>query len=167
MRPGLKKLAVRLGWMAAMIAALTVALAAQQAEKPAAAKKVSPLEAQEFSEAVGEAALADLRAGFQSHNADRVMSVFERGRLAGWSDMRERLENRMASYDSFRMGYHLVSATAEGGRGTVVAEVELESVAQAGVTSPEHRSATLRLTLERGPKGWRIVDYSPRGFFTQ
>ena len=81
--------------------------------------------------------------------------------------MRERLENRMASYDSFRMGYHLVSATAEGGRGTVVAEVELESVAQAGVTSPEHRSATLRLTLERGPKGWRIVDYSPRGFFTQ
>jgi hypothetical protein len=163
----LKELAVRLGWMAAMIAALTVGLAAQQPGKPAATKRVSPLEAQEFSEGVAESALAELRAGFQGHNADRVMFVFERGRLAGWSDMRERLENRMASYDSFRMGYHLVSATAQGGRGTVVAEVELESVAQAGVSSPEHRSATLRLTLERGAKGWRIVDYSPRGFFTR
>lgn len=156
-------------WVAALTVALTSLLGGQQPEKPAPAKKVSPLEAQEFSEAVGEATLAELRAGFQSHNADRVMSVFERSRLTGWGDMRERLENRMASYDSFRMGYHLVSATAEGGRGTVVAEVELESVAQSqtGVTSPEHRSATLRLTLERGPKGWRIVDYSPRGFFTR
>ena len=167
MRPALKSVVARWFGAVVVVVAMTATLGAQQPEKPAAAKKLSPLEAQEFSEAVGEAALAELRAGFQSHNADRVMSVFERGRLAGWSDMRERLENRMASYDSFRMGYHLVSATAEGGRGTVVAEVELESVAQAGVTSPEHRSATLHLTLERGPKGWRIVDYSPRGFFTQ
>ncbi|HYX68091.1 MAG TPA: hypothetical protein VE825_03080 [Terriglobales bacterium] len=165
----MKRVLVRWFGVMAVVAALAASLGAQQAEKAAPAKKVSPLEAQEFSEAVGEAALAGLRAGFQGHNADQVMSLFERGRLTGWSDMRERLENRMASYDSFRMGYHLVSATAEGGRGTVVAEVELESVAQTqtGVTSPEHRSATLRLTLERGPKGWRIVDYSPRGFFTQ
>ena len=151
----------------AMVTTLAAALAAQPAEKPAPTKKASPLEAQEFSAAVGEAALAELRAGFQDHNADQVMSIFERSRLAGWTDMRERLQNRMASYDSFRMGYHLVSATAEGGRATVVAEVELESVAQAGVTSPERRSATLRLTLLRGAKGWRVVDYSPRGFFTQ
>ncbi len=152
--------------VAALLAALAAGLGAQQAEKPA--KKPSPLEAQEFSAAVGEAALAELRAGFQNHNPDQVMAMFERGRLAGWGEMRDRLQNRMAAYDSFRMGYHLVSASAEGGRGTVVAEVELESVAQSltGVTSPQHRSATLRLTLERGAKGWRIVDYSPRGFFT-
>jgi hypothetical protein len=155
---------MRWRWTIVMLVTLAVALGAQQAE-PAPAKKT--LEAQEFSAAVGEAALAQLRAGFQDHNADQVMSTFERSRLAGWNEMRERLENRMASYDTFRMGYHLVSATAESGRGTVVAEVELESVAQAGVSSPEHKSATLRLTLERGPKGWRIVDYSPRGFFTR
>jgi hypothetical protein len=150
-------------WCAVLAVSLVVAAAGPAAKKPSA------LEAQEFSAAVGEAALAQLRAGFQNHNADQVMAMFERGRLAGWAEMRERLENRMASYDSFRMGYHLVSASAEGGRGTVVAEVELESVATSvtGVTSPEHRSATLQLTLERGPKGWRIVDYSPRGFFTR
>ncbi len=152
--------------VAAMLAALALALGAQQTEKPAAAKKA--LEAQEFSAAVGEAALAELRAGFQNHNPDQVMAMFERGRLAGWAEMRDRLQNRMAAYDSFRMGYHLVSAKAEDGRGTVEAEVELESVATSltGVTSPQHRSATLQLTLERGAKGWRIVDYSPRGFFT-
>ena len=162
-------MSVKLGSIAAVIVALAVGLAAQQPEKTAPAKKASPLEAPEFSDAVGEAALAELRAGFQGHNPGRVMAMFDRSRFSGWSDMRERLENRMASYDSFRMGYHLVSATAEGGRGTVVAETELESVpqSQTAVTSPERRSATLRLILERGPKGWRIVDYSPRGFFTQ
>lgn len=150
-------------WCAVLAVSVLLAAAAPAAKKP------SPLEAQEFSAAVGEAALAELRAGFQNHNADQVMAMFERGRLPGWSEMRDRLQNRMAAYDSFRMGYHLVSATAEGGRGTVVAEVELESVATSltGVTSPQHRSATLHLTLERGPKGWRIVDYSPRGFFTR
>ena len=151
----------------AVMVLLAATVVAQQAHKTAPAKRVSPLEAPEFSAEVGEAVLARLRAGFQDHNAEQVVSLFERSRLAGWAEMRERLENRMASYDSFRMGYHMVSATGEGARGTVVAEVELESVAQAGVTAPEHRSATLHLTLERGAKGWRIVDYSPRGFFTQ
>jgi len=163
-KPAWKRLAVRWCAPVAMMVGLAAALAAQHAATPA--RKASPLEAPEFSAAVGEAALAELRAGFQNHNAEQVMAMFERGRLAGWSEMRDRLQNRMASYDSFRMGYHLESTAAEGGRGTVVAEVELEGVAQAGVTSPERRSATLRLILERGPKGWRIVDYSPRGFFT-
>ena len=165
MKPGWKRLAVRWCAPVAMMVGLAAALAAQHAEKPA--RKAAPLEAQEFSAAVSEAALAELRAGFQNHNAEQVMAMFERARLAGWSEMRDLLENRMAAYDTFRMGYHVVTTSSEGGRGTVVAEVELESVAQAGVTSPERRSATLRLTLERGPKGWRIVDYSPRGFFTR
>ncbi len=160
----MKKLLTGTAWAVAMILALAALPARCGAKAP---KKASPLQAQEFSEAVAEAALAQIRAGFQEHNPELVMSTFERTRLAGWAEMRDRLRDRMAAYDSFRMGYHIVSATAADGQGKLVAEVKLESVSGAGVTPPEHESATLHLTLEHGAQGWRIVDFAPRGFFTQ
>ena len=53
----------------------------------------------------------------------------------------------------------------ENNKGVVLALFEMEEMPKNGGT-PQRRSQQVRFELERGRKGWRIVDYNPRGFFS-
>jgi hypothetical protein len=68
-------------------------------------------------------------------------------------------------YESFRVHYRIMQSTVEGSKGVVLAEFELEEIPRAGGT-PQRRQGQLKFEMERGRKGWKIVDFNPRGFFS-
>jgi hypothetical protein len=59
----------------------------------------------------------------------------------------------------------IIQATTEGERGIILCDFEMEAI-PAGDAPPVRKQDQLRFELERGNKGWKIVDLKPRDFFS-
>jgi hypothetical protein len=118
-----------------------------------------------FSQAVANSLLNDVREGLEGHSQRRMLSAFDRDKMEGYLSFTDQIQALFDRYDSFRVHYRITQSTIEGARGVVLAEFDLEEIPPSG-GMPQRRRGQLKFEMERGRKGWKIVDLNPRGFFS-
>jgi hypothetical protein len=118
-----------------------------------------------FSQAVANNLLSDLRDGLEGHSQRLMLSAFDQDKMDGYLTFEDQIQAMFQRYDSLRVHYRITQSTVEGSRGVVLAEFEMEEIPRSGET-PQRRQGQLKFEMERGRKGWKIVDFNPRGFFS-
>ncbi len=128
------------------------------------------LYAEEFSDRVVENVLRDLKDGMEGHIDRLVLSVFDDNQMDGYLQFQDQIEQFFNKYDAFRIHYRIIQNNVEGGKGIAIVEMQMEAVPRSGNGlgggTQLRRDQQIRFELERGNKGWRIVDFRPRDFFT-
>jgi hypothetical protein len=85
--------------------------------------------------------------------------------MDGFLTFQDQIEAYFTRYESFRVTLHILQTSEENNRGVILAAFQLENEPRGGGRI-SRREGQLRFELERGPKGWKIVDFTPRGFFS-
>jgi len=119
-----------------------------------------------FSETVANTVLRDVKDGLEGHSQRLMLSAFDPDKMDGYLAFEDQMEAFFNRYESFRVHYRIVQTTVEGPRAIVLADVQMEVIPRGGGAPPTRRNEQLRFELERGRKGWKIVDFRPRGFFS-
>lgn len=118
-----------------------------------------------FSDAVANDVLGVIRDGLEGHSYRLMLSAFDGDKMDGYLTFEDAVEAMFAKYDGFRVHYRLLQSSQEGSRAVALATFEMEELPKAG-GAPLRRGSEIRFQLERGKKGWRVVDFTPRGFFS-
>jgi Ni/Co efflux regulator RcnB len=118
-----------------------------------------------FSQAVANSILNDLRDGLEGHSQRLLLSAFDQDKMDGYLTFEDQIEAMMQRYESFRVHYRITQSTIEGPKGVVLVDFSMEEIPRSGGT-PIRRNGRLKFEMERGKKGWKIVDFNPRGFFS-
>ncbi len=119
-----------------------------------------------FSDRVASAVLNDLRDGLEGHDQSLLLSAFDRNKMEGYGAFADQIQAFFERYDSFRVHYRIAQTMVEGARGIVLVDCEMEETPHDSNIPPRRKSAQMRFELERIAKGWKIVDFSPRDFFS-
>ncbi|MGZ4825920.1 MAG: hypothetical protein ACXVY9_01065 [Terriglobales bacterium] len=118
-----------------------------------------------FSQAVANSVLSDLRDGLEGHSQRLVLSAFDQDKMDGYLTFGDQIEAMMQRYDSFRVHFNITQSTIEGPKGVVLVDWQMEEIPRTGGV-PIRRNGQVKFEMERGRKGWKIVDFNPRGFFS-
>jgi ketosteroid isomerase-like protein len=157
--------------------ALILPLAAQQADVPQSApppatpqpqtksEKQSAEELPVFDERAAAVVLGTIRDGLESHSAHRLLSAFDADKMDGYRTFQDQIDAYFAANEGIRVTLRILQTSQEGDRGYILAAFQLENNPRNG-EQLSRREAQLRFVLERGPKGWKIVDFDPREFFS-
>jgi len=121
--------------------------------------------APEFSEQATRAALGDLRDGLEGHSLKLMLRAFDGDRMPDYPRFARNLQAFFDSYEMFRMHFKILQSSGQGPRGAVLLDFELEETPVAG-GPVVRKSRQVRFEMQYGQKGWRIVDFQPRGFFS-
>ena len=123
-----------------------------------------------FSDAVARNVLDSLRDGLEGHSPRLFESAFDDDKMDGYLTFEDAVEAMFEKYSEFRVHFNIAQTTTEGPKGVILVDIEMEEVPNASPTArapqPQRRQGQVRFELERGKKGWRIVDFSPRSFFS-
>jgi len=119
-----------------------------------------------FSESVAQDVLQQLRDGLEGHSQRLMLSAFDDNKMDGYLNFEDQIEAFFQHYDSFRVHYRIVQASTEGDKGVVLVDIEMESIPRSGNAQPVRKRDQMRFEMERGKKGWKIVDLRPRPFFS-
>jgi hypothetical protein len=147
----------RCGSMCAVLLAFSISPAAQPQHTPGPP---------EFTSEAAAAPLDQIREGLDSHDAGLLLSAFDAANMPDYGGFRDQVRALFTTYESFRSFYRITESRAADGGGVVLAEFELEAVPAGGGISNLRRQAQIRFDLRPGKDGWKIVDLSPRGFFS-
>ncbi|ABF40348.1 hypothetical protein Acid345_1346 [Candidatus Koribacter versatilis Ellin345] len=123
------------------------------------------INAEEFSDRVTDNVMRDLKDGLEGHMERLVLSVFDDNQMDGYLQFEDQIEQFFNKYDAFRIHYRIIQNSVEGGKGIAVVEMQMEAVPRTGSAPQLRRDQQIRFELERGKKGWKIVDFRPRDFF--
>jgi len=117
------------------------------------------------AEEIAKQSLNQIRHGLEARNSRTMLAPFDRDRMQGYLTFRDQVESFFAQYDSFRVFIRIESANADQDHATATALFTLECVPRDN--SPDvRREAELTFQFVRTPSGWKIVDLSPRSFFS-
>jgi hypothetical protein len=119
-----------------------------------------------FSAAVANDLLSQLAEGMESRNSRMALAAFDAGRLSGYQRFADQMDAWFHQNSSFRVYYKVKQTSTESARGIALVEFEYEATPSAEGTSPLRRRTQMRFSFERGAKGWKIVDFSPRSLFS-
>jgi hypothetical protein len=137
----------------------------KEKKKKDKAKAQDPYDSAVFSQAVANSVLNDLRDGLEGHSQRLLLSAFDQDKLDGYLTFEDQIEAMFQHYDSFRVHFRISQSTIEGPKGVVLVDFELEEIPRAGGV-PIRRNGQVKFEMERGRKGWKIVDFNPRGFLS-
>ena len=127
------------------------------------------LNSEVFSDDVARNVLNDIRDGLEGHSYRLFESAFDQDKMDGYLTFEDQIEAMFQRYSEFRVHFRISQATTEGPKGIILVDIEMEEVPNStGGASvvPQRRNGQVRFELERGKKGWKIVDFSPRSFFS-
>jgi hypothetical protein len=127
-------------------------------------QKAAPEDATGFDERAAAKVLGTIRDGLESRSQRRLLSVFDAGKMDGFLTFEDQIDAFFNRYESFRVTIRIIQTSEENNRGVILAEFQLENESRGGYVS--RRQGQLRFELERGVKGWKIVDFNPRDFFS-
>jgi hypothetical protein len=135
-------------------------------KKKEKARSNDDLNTEVFSGALANRVLDDLRDGLEGHSSRLLLSVFDGDKMEGYLSFEDQIESFFNRYAGFSVHYRIVNTSLENARGIVLVDFGLEEMPRSSNDAPKRKSGQLRFELERGAKGWKIVDFSPRGFFS-
>jgi len=119
-----------------------------------------------FSTAVANNVLNDLRDGLEGHTQRLMLSAFDADKMDGYLEFENQIETFFNKYGSFSVYFRIAQSATEGPRGIVLVDVQLEEIPRSATSPPIRKNGQIRFELERGKKGWRIVDFNPRNLFS-
>jgi len=119
-----------------------------------------------FSTAVANSVLNDLRDGLEGHTQRLMLSAFDADKMDGYLQFEDQIEAFFNKYTSFNVYFRIAQSATEGPKGIVLVDIQLEEIPRGNASPPIRKSGQMRFELERGKKGWKIVDFSPRNFFS-
>lgn len=119
-----------------------------------------------FSDAVAEDVLHVLADGLQGHNEGRMLSVFDGSAMDGYLNFSDQVSAMFQQYDSFRVHYNIDQIMTDGTKGAALVDFEMEEATASGSVQPVYKHEQVRFEMQRGKKGWKIVDVKPRAFFS-
>lgn len=108
--------------------------------------------------------LGQIRDGLEGHSQRMMLRVFDREKMNGYLAFDDQLEAFFTQYEGIRVNIRIIQSSVEGGKGVVTANFQMEATPRNG--SAVRREAQLRFELEHTHQGWRVVDVSPRSFFS-
>jgi hypothetical protein len=138
---------------------------AQKRQKKRKSNEQDDLTASTFSEAVANAVIRRLRDGLEGHSQRLMLSIFDRDKITDYSSFENQIDAFFNHYEAFRTHLRVLEATMEGEKAIVLTEIEMEAIPR-GDAPPVRKQNQLRLELERGSKGWKIIEFKPRDFFS-
>jgi len=118
-----------------------------------------------LSDEVIKDVLSDFQRGFETHNLDKVLSVFDADAMPDFSQFRDQMVAFFRLHDSFKLRYQLLQVNADKDLATATAEMEMEEDPLDILPTPKRRSAQVRFQIKHTPKGWRIIGLRPMDFF--
>jgi hypothetical protein len=118
-----------------------------------------------FSEGVANIVISHIRDGLEGHSERLMLSVFDGDKMSDYPSFENQIEAFFTHNQSFRVHSRIIQATTEGEKGIILCDFEMEAI-PAGDAPPVRKQEQLRFELERGNKGWKIVDLKPRDFFS-
>jgi hypothetical protein len=119
-----------------------------------------------FSDAVASDVLQQLADGLEGHSERLMLSAFDDNKMDGYLNFEDQIEAFFRKYDSFRFHYRIAQATTEGDKGVVLVDLEMDEMPRSASAQPVRKRDQMRFEMERGKKGWKIVDLRPRSFFS-
>jgi len=119
-----------------------------------------------FSDAVAQSVLQQLTDGLEGHSDRRMLSAFDDSKMDGYLSFENQIVAFFQRYDSFRIHFRIAQATTEGSKGVVLVDIEMEEIPRSADAQPVRKRDQMRFEMERGKKGWKIVDLRPRDFFS-
>ena len=124
-----------------------------------------------FSDAVAKSVLDDIRDGLEGHSQRLLESAFDEDKLDGYLTFEDQIDAMFQKYSEFRVHFNIAQTTTEGPKGVILVDIQMEEIPNVtantrGNPQPQRREGQVRFELERGKKGWKIVDFSPRSFFS-
>lgn len=119
-----------------------------------------------FSDAIASDVLQQLADGLEGHSERLMLSAFDDNKMDGYLNFEDQIEAFFRKYDSFRIHYRIAQATTEGDKGVVLVDLEMDEIPRAAGVQPARKRDQMRFEMERGKKGWKIVDLRPRSFFS-
>jgi hypothetical protein len=141
------------------------------AKKPKKDKKPKPAPGQQdtldtsvFSERTANDVLGQIRDGLEGHSTRLLLGAFSDD-MDGYLNFEDQIEAFFKRYEGFHVNLRIVNTAIEGNKGIVTAEFQMEEMTR-GSGKLVRKESQLRFELERGKKGWRVVNMSPRGFFS-
>ncbi len=137
--------------------AFILSLAAQQSAPPA--------DAVPFDERAAAQVLGTIQDGLEGHSPHRLLSAFDANQMDGYLSFEDQIDAYFTRYEAFRVTLHILQTSEENGRGVILADFQVENEPRGGGRI-SRREGQLRFELVRGAKGWKIVDFNPRGFFS-
>ena len=115
-----------------------------------------------------EQAIADivrqLQFDLQGSSRRGVLSSIDSARFedyARFADMMDRLTRE----DTLRVYFRQATNSVREGRAQVVIDAEMELTRKDAAVPPERRRQQIVIDFELTPRGWRIVNITPRDFF--
>lgn len=119
-----------------------------------------------FSTAVANNVLNDLRDGLEGHTPRLLLSTFDADKMDGYLEFEDQIQAFFNRYESFRVYFRIAQSATEGPKGVVLVDIQLEEIPRGATSPPVRKNGQVRFELERGRKGWKIVDFNPRNFFS-
>jgi hypothetical protein len=119
-----------------------------------------------FSDAVAQDVIQQLTDGLEGHSERLMLSTFDDNKMDGYLNFEDQIEAFFQKYDSFRVHFRIDQATTEGDKGVVLVDIEMEEIPRSANAQPVRKRDQMRFEMERGKKGWKIVDLRPRTFFS-
>ncbi len=117
-----------------------------------------------FSQREANDVLGQIRDGLEGHSQRLMLGAFDADKMDGYLSFEDQLEAFFERYEGFRVNIRIIQSNIEGGKGIVTATFTMEATPRSGM--PTRREGNLRFELEHTKKGWKIVDFNPRGFFS-
>lgn len=118
-----------------------------------------------FSERVADDVIGRIRDGLEGHSRRLLLSAFDDYKMDGYLSFEDQIDAFFDRYSGFRVQFRILNVTVEGNKGIVNLDAEIEEIPTAG-GAPQRKQGSLRLELEQGKKGWRVVDFRDRSFFS-
>jgi len=95
-----------------------------------------------------------------------MLSAFNDSKMDSYLNFQNQILAFFQRYESFHVHFRISQATGEANKGEVLVDFELEEVPRSADAQPVRKRDQLRFNIERGKKGWKIVDLRPRDFFS-
>lgn len=124
-----------------------------------------PVSATDLSDEVVKDVLSDFQRGFETHNLDKVLGVFDADAMPDFARFRDQLVAYFRLHESFKLRYQLLQVNADNDIGTATADLEVEEDPLDILPTPKRSSTQMRFQIKRTPKGWRIIGLRPMDFF--
>ena len=118
-----------------------------------------------FNTRVANDVLGQIRDGLEGHSRRLMLSAFDSDKMDGYLTFEDQIESYFNRYSAFRVRFQIANVSVEGTKGVVLVNTELEQTPDNGGT-PQRKRGQLRFELEMGKKGWKVVDFRDRSFFS-
>jgi hypothetical protein len=132
----------------------------QTAEQPS-----GPVSSPDLSDEVIRDVLSDFQRGFETHNLEKVLSVFDADAMPDFSQFREQMVAYFRLHESFKLRYQLLQVNADKDIATATVDIEMDEDPLDTLPTPKRRSTQMHFQIKQMPKGWRIIGLRPMDFF--